>query len=327
MALYPITFTPIFKEKIWGGQKLKTVLNKEISPNKQWGESWEVSAVDDDISKVANGELVGKSLLELLKTYKGDLVGSKVYNQFGDAFPLLIKFLDAQRDLSVQVHPNDQLAKQMYGEAANGKTEMWYVIQADEGAELITGFNEQLTPVSFGEKLTNGKLYPSLNREEPKAGDVFYIPAGRVHTIGEGLLIAEIQQSSDTTFRIYDFDRTDDQGNKRELHVEEAKKALDFTLYDNYRTPYNDLSNARVPLVDEKYFTTNKWNIDRPIIQDYADLDSFKILIGIEGQMDIHFEGKEYAFSKGQVYLIPASIKELEFIPRDTCTFLEVYVH
>jgi mannose-6-phosphate isomerase len=224
-ALYPLKFKTIFKDKIWGGQKIKTYLGKDFGSLPNCGETWEISGVKTDVSVVDGGALNGESLADLLEQYKDELVGKKIYNHFGNIFPLLVKFIDANDWLSIQVHPNDELAKKRHN--SFGKTEMWYIIESDPGSTLIAGFNQQIDEKIYLEKLNSGHLMDILNKETADAGDVFFLPAGRVHTIGKGLLLAEIQQTSDITYRIYDFDRVDDKGNKRELHTQEALAALD----------------------------------------------------------------------------------------------------
>jgi len=222
-ALYPLKFKTIFKDKIWGGQKIKTYLHKDFSPLPNCGETWEISGVKSDVSVVNGGALDGETLADLLEQFKGELVGEKVYAHFGNIFPLLVKFIDANDDLSIQVHPNDELAKKRHN--SFGKTEMWYVIESDPGSTLISGFNKEMTQQEYLDKLNSGHIMDILNRENANAGDVFFLPAGRVHTIGKGLLVAEIQQTSDITYRIYDFDRVDANGHKRELHTQEALAA------------------------------------------------------------------------------------------------------
>ena len=229
--LYPLTFETIFKDKIWGGQKINTVLGKDFSPLPNCGETWEVSDVEGNVSLVKEGALQGKSLRELVAQYKGELVGNHVYEQYGDRFPLLIKFIDANDDLSIQVHPNDELAKQRG--VGHGKTEMWYIIQADEGAKLNSGFKREVEKEEYVKAVADNTIQDLLNIESVQPGDVFFLPAGRVHYIGKGLLLAEIQQTSDTTYRIYDFDRVDaTSGQKRELHTDLAVDAIDYHHYD-----------------------------------------------------------------------------------------------
>lgn len=218
--LYPLTFETIFKDKIWGGQKIKTILGKDFSPLPNCGETWEVSDVDGNLSVVKEGGLQGKSLHELVEQYKGDLVGDHVYEKYGNRFPLLVKFIDANDDLSIQVHPDDKLAAER--KSGFGKTEMWYIMQADEGAKLNSGFNREVTQEEYVKAVADNTIQDLLNIETAQPGDVFFLPAGRVHYIGKGLLLAEIQQTSDTTYRIYDFDRVDaTTGQKRELHTEQ----------------------------------------------------------------------------------------------------------
>lgn len=228
MSLYPLKFNPILKDKIWGGSKLKTVLNKDFSPLPNAGESWEISGVEGDVSVVSNGFLEGNNLEELIEIYMGDLVGDHVYENFGIEFPLLIKFIDANDVLSIQVHPDDVLSKERHN--AFGKTEMWYVIEADKGSELIVGFNQKVDKDTYIKKLEEGRLEEILNNEPVAKGSCFFIPAGRVHAIGKGILLAEIQQTSDVTYRIYDFNRTDDKGTPRELHTELAVDAIDYSF-------------------------------------------------------------------------------------------------
>ena len=273
--LYPLKFTPIFKDKIWGGEKLKDLLNKDFPELPNCGESWEISGVQDEVSVVSNGFLKGNNLEELIEVYMGDLVGEKVYEKFGTEFPLLVKFIDANDNLSIQVHPNDELAMERHD--AYGKTEMWYVLQADPGAKLISGFNRVIDKEKYLTYFKNGQLEEILNYEEAKAGDVFFMPAGRVHAIGKGIVVAEIQQTSDVTYRIYDFNRVDDQGNARELHVDLAVDAIDYQFEKNYRTDYTAIDNVSVKLVDCQYFTTNILELSNSAERDFTDIDTFVI--------------------------------------------------
>src|SRR5260221_3761477 len=291
-SLYPLKFKTIYKDKIWGGQKIKTYLHKDFGLLPNCGETWEISGVKSDVSIVADGELKGKSLAELLEKYQGELVGKEVYQHFGNTFPLLVKFIDANDDLSIQVHPNDELAKKRHN--SFGKTEMWYVVEADPGATLIAGFNKELSEQEYLEKFNSGHLTDILNREDVKSGDVFFLPAGRVHTIGKGLLIAEIQQTSDITYRIYDFDRTDNRGNKRELHVEEALAAIDFKHYPGYKTKYQPEKDKPVKLVSCPYFTTNVLDFTKSTSKDYTGLDSFVIYVCVEGAFIVKYNNEDY---------------------------------
>lgn len=324
MALYPLVFKTIFKDKIWGGEKIKTVLGKDFSPLPNCGETWEISGVKGNLSLVDNGILQGRDLSSLIREYKGDLIGNKVYEQFGEEFPLLIKFIDANADLSIQVHPDDQLAKQRHD--SFGKSEMWYIFQADEGASLISGFNKKVTKEEYLDYFNKGQLMDILNKESVKAGDVFYLPAGRVHTIGKGLLLAEIQQTSDVTYRIYDFDRVDSEGNKRELHVEEALDAIDYNYYDEYKSLYEDKQNKPTQLVDCQYFTTNKISFDQSVSRDYSEIDSFIIYVCFEGAFKVKTSTDEYSFKKGDAVLLPACFKQVELIPEEATSILETWV-
>ncbi len=324
MKLYPLKFTTIYKDKLWGGQKIKTILGKDYGDLPNCGETWEISGVTGNVSVVATGSLAGQSLNELINEYGAELMGKKVADKFGSEFPLLVKFIDANDDLSIQVHPNDELAKQRHN--SFGKTEMWYIFQADPGSKLITGFNQPLTKEEYLARFNEGKLMDILNQEEVEADDVFFLPAGRVHTIGKGLLLAEIQQTSDVTYRIYDFDRTDDEGNKRELHVEEALDAIDYQHYPEYKTSYINKQNEAVQLVDCEYFTTNKLDFTRQTSRDYSDLDSFKILVCMEGAAEVKVNGLGYPIRKGEAMLLPAVIKSVELETEGGFKMLESYI-
>lgn len=324
-GLYPLKFTPIFKDKIWGGNKIKSILNKDYGSLTNCGESWELSGVEGNLSVVSNGYLAGNSLEELIEVYMGDLVGDQVFENFAVEFPLLIKFIDANDDLSIQVHPNDEMSKERHN--AFGKTEMWYVMQADARSKLQSGFNQLVDQEIYLEKLEKVELTDILNFEEVTAGDVFFIPAGRVHAIGKGILLAEIQQTSDITYRIYDYDRRDDQGNLRELHTELALDAIDFTLYPEYKTKYEPKLNETVELVSCKYFTTNVLELNQPIEKDYNKLDSFVIYICLEGELQIKTESGSESLCKGETILIPASIENVQLTPISAAVkLLEVYI-
>jgi len=322
--LYPLKFFPIYKEKIWGGTKLKTILNKDFGNLPNCGESWEISGVKGNESIVAEGSLKGMSLPALLKTYKGRLLGEKNFLRYGEEFPLLIKFIDANEDLSIQVHPDDDLAREKHG--SFGKTEMWYIFQADEGATLITGFNQNLDKESYLKHFQEGTLNDILNKEAVQSGDVFFIPAGRVHTIGKGICIAEIQQTSDVTYRIFDFDRVDSEGRQRELHVEDALEALDFSFHPEYKTPYNEQDNAPIELVDCPYFLTRKINLTAPLARDYSGNDSFVLYICYEGGFDIGFDEGKTSVVKGESVLLPAEIKQVNLQPKPGAGILEVTI-
>ena len=328
--LHPLTFEAIFKDKIWGGQKIKTVLDKDFAPLPNCGETWEISGVAGNISVVAEGPLKGKSLQELLEHYKDELVGKHVYERFGNEFPLLVKFIDANDDLSIQVHPDDELAKKRHsipGRAAFGKTEMWYILAADEGATLNAGFNREVTKDEYVKAVAENTLMDILNIEPVSAGDVFFLPAGRVHYIGKGILLAEIQQTSDITYRIYDFDRTDDKGQKRELHTELAVDAIDYAHYDQYKTSYDSQPNQSVNAVTSAYFVTNVLKFDQEVLHDYTHLDSFVILVCVDGSLTVETgDGYRIPLKMGQCVLLPASTTQVTLLPNGPMTVLESYV-
>lgn len=323
--LYPLKFTPIYMDKIWGGQKIKTELGKDFGDLPNCGESWEISGVPGNVSVVSNGFLAGNELEELIEIYMGDLVGDHVYEKFGVEFPLLIKFIDANDDLSVQVHPDDRLAKERH--QAFGKTEMWYVLQADKGARLNCGFNKPLDANEYLQKLSSGELMDILNFAEVKPGDVFFMPAGRVHAIGKGILVAEIQQTSDITYRIFDYNRKDANGNERELHTDLALAAIDFTWHDNFRTEYEAELNKSTEVISCDYFKTSILEFDRIIEKDIYKLDSFVIYICVEGEYEIiGTEASEQA-KKGETVLIPASMSHFRLKPLNgKVKLLEVHV-
>lgn len=324
MSLYPLKFEPICLEKIWGGNRLKTLLGKKYN-SKNCGESWEISGVEGNISVVSNGFLQGNDLNELIEIYMSDLVGDKVYEKFGNEFPLLIKFIDAQDDLSIQVHPNDELSKERHN--AFGKTEMWYVVDAAEGALINSGFNQPVDREKYLEHLENGNLTDLLKYDLAEAGDVFFIPAGRVHAIGKGSLVAEIQQTSDVTYRIFDYNRKDDKGNLRELHTDLALDAIDFTYLAEYKTKYNTETNKSTEIVSCKYFTTNILEFERAIEKDYNKIDSFVIYITLEGNFVIETEEGTEKVVKGETLLIPASTEFVKLIPEnENVKLLEVYI-
>lgn len=322
--LYPLKFHPILKEKIWGGNKLHTILGKGTAADIRCGESWEISGVQENLSVVSNGFLEGNNLEEMIEVYMGELVGDQVYETFGLEFPLLIKFIDASDVLSIQVHPDDALAKERHN--AYGKTEMWYIIQADEGSKIITGFNRKISKEIYRENLRNKTLQDILNVEDAFAGDVFFIPAGRVHAIGAGILLTEIQQTSDITYRIYDWDRLDDSGKERELHTDLALDAIDYNQYDQYKTPYEIVPNRSSQVIDCDYFSTNYLKMNQPVGKDFNYIDSFVIYICLSGSFRIEYDGKSEPVSAGESVLIPAILKNLLLIPEKECGMLEVFV-
>lgn len=323
-GLYPLKFEPIYLEKIWGGNRLKTLFNKNYNL-KNCGESWEISGVEGNVSVVSNGFLKGNNLSELIEIYMGDLVGDKVYDKFGPEFPLLIKFIDAQDDLSIQVHPNDQLSKVRHN--AFGKTEMWYVVDAAKGALINSGFNQPVDKEKYMNYLNSGRLVELLKYDKARVGDVFFIPAGRIHAIGKGSMVAEIQQTSDVTYRIFDYNRKDDKGNERELHTELALDAIDFSFLEDYKTQYKPEINKSAGIVSCEYFTTNILEFDKPVEKDYSLNDSFVIYINLEGDFEVMTEEGNEKVAKGETILIPASLETIRLNPAEgKVKLLEVYI-
>lgn len=324
MNLYPLKFKPIIKDKIWGGSKLKELLNKDINSTKA-GESWEISAVEGNISEVTNGFLAENDLQELVEIYMGELVGDSVYEKYGNEFPLLIKFIDASDVLSIQVHPNDELSKERH--KAYGKTEMWYVLQADNGAELISGFNQEMDKDKYLTYFENKNLPEILNSEKVDSGDVYYIPAGRVHAIGKGILLAEIQQTSDVTYRIFDWNRKDAEGKERELHTDLAVDAIDYSYHKKYKSSYDIKENRSSEVVRSPYFTTNIIELTNETEFDYFDIDSFVIYMCLEGEFVVNYEDdKGEKVAKGECVLLPAVIENVRLIPKSKSKILEIYI-
>ena len=323
MDLYPLKFSPIYKYRMWGGEKLKTVLKKNYSEDRI-GESWEISDVEGDETTVLEGGLAGKSLKDLIVTYKDDFLGHSVYDKFGDEFPLLIKFIDAKTPLSIQVHPGNEVAKKRHN--SFGKNEMWYVMQADQEAELIVGFDEKIDTIGYKQHLDKNTILNVMHHENVKAGDTFYIPTGRVHAIGSGVLLAEIQQTSDVTYRIYDYDRVDAKtGQKRELHSDLAIDVIDYEVYDSYKTNYEVVKNTSNKLVHSPYFKTNIILLEGELEKNYASIDSFVIYMCVEGEMDLVCNDTEYKLAQGETILLPASINHVDLKSKNS-KFLEVYL-
>lgn len=323
-ALYPLKFKPIFKDKIWGGNKIKTSLGLDFGDLPNCGEVWAISGVEGNPTIIDNGFLAGNELNEIVEIYMGELVGDRVFDKFGNEFPLLIKFIDSNDWLSIQVHPDDELAAKR--KIGMGKTEMWYMLDADENAQLISGFNKKLDKDEYLHKLENKSLKEIMNFEKVKKGDVFYIPAGRVHALGPGCLLAEIQQTSDTTYRIYDWDRIDASGMYRDLHTDLALDAIDFEFHKKYKSDYKVPHNGTEKLVESPYFTTRLINLDKPVLKNFLELDSFVIYIATEGQMNLKWEQGEIKLSKGEVVLIPANFDNLAINPYVDSSLLEVFI-
>lgn len=323
IMLYPLKFTPISKYRIWGGNKLNTVLNKNFTLE-NCGESWEISDVEGDETVVAEGALQGQTLKQLIPQFKDALVGKSVYEKFGVEFPLLIKFIDAQEPLSIQVHPSDEMAKIRH--QSFGKNEMWYVMQAEEDAELIVGFDEQLTKETYQAHLDKDTVLEVMHHETVQEGDTFYIPTGRVHAIGAGVLLAEIQQTSDVTYRIFDYNRVDKKtGKKRDLHNDLAFDVIDFTVHENYKTSYKKEVNSSNTLVHSPYFKSNFLPVQGILKKDYSELDSFVIYICVSGSLTISTANNKQTLQKGETILLPASLQEVTLNAPIGAEILEVY--
>ena len=364
--LYPLKFKPSFKEKIWGGEKIKNILHRPVADMNNCGESWEISAIEDNVSVVSNGFFAyDNDLNELIEVYMGELLGDKVYDKFGLGFPLLIKYIDATDDLSVQVHPDDKLAQERYG--MNGKTEMWYVIQADEGAGLYVGFKDGVTRDQYWDAVEEGTVDELLRFYPVKKGDLFFIPAGTVHAIGRGVLLAEIQQPSDVTYRIFDWNRVDENGNSRELHVDEAFDAIHFEddksspndspssnvetgsalsleknegagdvqktaekeeecLIPAGKVEYEEKFNTSSTLLRSSFFNLNEIYFEKPLKKTYSEIDSFVIYMCVEGHVHAFTDDEQIELKTGEVVLVPACTPELNLIPEGKSRLLEVYL-
>ena len=320
--LYPIKFKPILKERIWGGSKLAAVLGKTIN-EEHIGESWELSGVPGNISIVENGPLKGLSLQELIDRYEEKLLGDQVVEKYGANFPILIKFIDAEKDLSIQLHPGDELAKKRH--QSFGKTEMWYILDADEGSELIIGFNRDVTPEEYKESIQEERLPELVNRVPVKEGDTFLINSGKVHAIGAGILLAEIQQTSDITYRLYDYNRRDQDGNLRELHTDLALDAIDYTKKDDFQVTYATTPDRLNEMVRCPYFTTRYLRLEQNKDLDLSDRSSFSIYICVKGRAVLDAGKTKVPVKLGETVLIPASLEFLNIETRGA-SFLEVTV-
>lgn len=321
--LYPLKFNPVFKEKVWGGNKIHDSFQYKGVPAR-CGEAWLLSGVAGSETHVTNGFLAGNTINELVTVYMADLVGEEVFNRYGDEFPVLIKIIDANQWLSVQVHPDDALAMERHG--MSGKTEMWYIIDAEPDAALISGLATGIDRNGFLLATETGNINKVLHYEKAEPGDIFYTPAGQVHAIGPGILLAEIQQTSDITYRIYDWDRKDKQGNSRELHLNEALDAIDYTPVDKVKTEYKPGKNKTVPLVNSEYFNTSFIWLTHGLKKDYGMLDAFVILLAVEGEGWIESTGERYSLKKGEAILLPATIAETSIFAIGTLKLLEVTV-
>lgn len=322
MNLYPLKFYPILKERLWGGTKLKQVLGKEITSD-NIGESWELSGVEGDVSIVANGELIGASLKELIEKFPVELLGNSVVERFGSEFPILIKFIDAKQDLSIQLHPNDELAKKRHN--SFGKTEMWYIMDADKDAELIVGFNKNVSRAQYAKSIEEDSLLDLLNYEKVRKGDTFFINTGKIHAIGAGVMLAEIQQTSDITYRVFDFNRKDKAGNFRELHTDLALDAIDYEKKDNFKVSYAKEKDKANAMVACPYFTTNFLDLTQPMELDTSLRNSFSIYMCVDGSATILNDFGKVDLKKGQTVLIPAISKNIH-INTTNAKLLEVTI-
>lgn len=318
----PLKFNAFLKQTIWGGNKIIPFKHLD-SQLENVGESWEISGVKDHQTIVSEGEYAGRALNEVVEELKGKLIGESNYEQFGNEFPLLIKFIDARQDLSIQVHPTDEIAKKQG--KSRGKTEMWYIMDSDKDAHLRSGLKKKITPAEYKEMVENDTILDAIADYSVKEGDCFFLPAGRIHSIGKGCFLAEIQQTSDVTYRIYDFKRKDKSGNYRELHTDLAAECINYEVLNDYRTVYTSQKNQGVSLVHCPYFHTAVYDLDEPMTLDYSELDSFIILIGVKGEGTIvDNEGNETSLRAGETILIPATTNELKV--NGTVKFLETYV-
>jgi len=307
--LYPLKFKAHFKERIWGGDTLRRVMGKNLPTEKPIGESWEISSIEGDISEVANGCLRGNNLQELIDIYKGDLVGEHIFKKYGHTFPVLIKLIDAQDVLSIQVHPDDRLARERHD--SYGKTEMWYIIDARPGACIYLGFNREVTREMYLEAVRNKTLVSLLNKIEVKSGDAYFVPAGAIHAIGKGLLIAEIQQTSDITYRVYDWDRLNSSGVPRSLHTELAVDAIDFGPPQDYNVTVHPRTNVPVQVKSSPYFMVNLIEIEESIERDYSKFDSFVIYMCLAGDFEVHGAERIEELHLGESILISAEDEEV----------------
>ena len=318
----PLKFKALLKQTLWGGDKI--IPFKHLTDNlENVGESWEISGVKGNETPVTEGEFAGRSLNDVVTTMKEKLVGKANYERFGDEFPLLIKFIDARQDLSIQVHPTDEIAQKQGKE--RGKTEMWYIMDSDPDAKLYSGLKKEITPEEYKAMVEDDTITEALTQYAVKEGDCFFLPAGRIHAIGTGCFLAEIQQTSDVTYRIYDFKRKDKDGNYRQLHTKEAAECINYQVESNYRTEYAPLKNQGIALVNCPYFSTAVYDLDEPMTLDYSERDSFVILIGMKGEGTItDNEGNTVSLQAGESMLIPATTQTLKV--EGTIKFLETYV-
>lgn len=320
--MQPLKFEPLLKQTLWGGDKIIPFKNINSSLA-QVGESWEISGVKGDETIIKSGPYQGRNLNEVVTELKEKLVGADNYKEYGDHFPLLVKFIDACQDLSIQVHPNDEIAHRQGKE--RGKTEMWYVMKSEPDAKLRAGMKQEITSEEYKQMVENDTITDAIAEFSVKEGDCFFIPAGRIHSIGAGCFLAEIQQASDVTYRIYDFKRKDKNGNYRQLHTQEAAESIDYNVYSNYKTTYVPSQNQGVELVRCPYFSTAVYDLTEPMVLDYSELDSFIIFVGLSGKGNIvDNEGNELTLCAGESILIPATTTTVKV--SGSIKFLETYV-
>lgn len=317
------TFEPIFKTTLWGGERIAPFKGLSAAPART-GESWEVSGVEGCVSVVASGRDKGCSLHELVSRYGAEMVGKRNFTRFGGMFPLLVKIIDADSDLSVQVHPDDTIARR-HG-YPNGKSEMWYIVKASSGSRLGLGFNRRLTRERFVEMSYTGEIEEALRFIPVREGDAFLIPPGTVHAIGKGVMLIEIQQTSDLTYRLYDYRRKDADGKERELHIEKGAEAVCLDFTDCAPVAYRPVADIPVCLADTPNFTVNVVHLDQELMRDYSELDSFVILTAVEGEARISGGGESAELSRGASLLIPASVSGVTITPSGKFTFLESFV-
>lgn len=325
--LYPIKFKPRIKERIWGGHAILERKGKaaaRLAKDKLYGESWDLSSVKGDISVVANGMLKGNNLEEIIEVYMGELVGENNFERYGLEFPLLIKYLDCNDKLSVQVHPDDALAEERHN--SFGKTEAWYIADCKEGAAIYLGFKDlNITREEYISAVSESRLEELLNRVEVKKGDVFFIPAGTVHALGAGIEVVEVQQTSDVTYRIYDWDRVDSSGKGRELHTALAVDAIDFEAdAEVLHKQYNLTKGGESKVIESPYFTMVIHDVDAVKYLDRSMLDSFIVYICLEGSATISIDGGKEELTAGELVLIPAEACEVAI--EGTAQLMEVYI-
>lgn len=322
--LYPLKFETVLKEKVWGGEALVNRYNKKPNGSDHNGESWELSAIEGFQSVVSNGFLAGNNIEELIEVYMGDITGDIIYEKFGHEFPLLIKFIEAKEDLSIQVHPGNSMAKERHN--AYGKTEMWFILESEKGAKLYTGFNEVVTKEMYQKAIENGTLANLLNSETALPGDTFFTPAGRIHAIGAGIVLVEIQQTSDITYRVFDWNRKSTGKEKRELHTDLALDAIDFTAAGKSKIRVEPQPNITENIVNCEFFHTDILHFNTPVRKEYYSNDSFVVYICTEGEFTIKWEDNSEKVIKGETVLLPAMLKEVTLVPSAEATLLEVYI-